>query len=306
MAEAGGEADALSGELALLVDHWRTTMAARNLAAKTQRSYVDSVQRLAAFAADHGLDPFSREAVQRYLADQAQRFQPATVSFRYRALQQWFGFLVDEDELDASPMDKMKPPQVPEQPVPVLTGDQLKALLKACEGKGFAERRDTAIIRLFVDTGMRMGELVGLRVGDVDWREDRVAVVTGKGRRTRACPFGYKTAEAIARYLRVRSRRPDAGLEALWLGAGGKGAMTDSGITQVLRKRGEAADIEGLHAHVFRHTFAHMMRVSGIDDDALMRLAGWRSRQMLGRYGASAADERAREAHRKLSPGDQL
>jgi integrase/recombinase XerC len=76
-----------------------------------------------------------------------------TVAFRYRSLQQFTKWLTAEDELPADPMAGMQAPKVPEEPVPVLSRDQPKALLAACKGSGFAERRDTAIIRLFVDTG---------------------------------------------------------------------------------------------------------------------------------------------------------
>jgi len=75
----------------------------------------------------------------------------------------------------------------------------------------------------------------------------------------------------------------------LWLGVNGRGAMTDNGIAQIVRKRGTEAGIKGVHPHNFRHTFAHEWRMAGGDDDSLMRLVGWRSRQMLHRYGASAA-----------------
>jgi site-specific recombinase XerD len=224
---------------------------------------------------------------------------------RFRALQQFFAWCVDEEELEVNPMAKMRPPVVPERPVPVLGEDKARALLKACAGSGFVMRRDTAIVRLFLDTGMRLSELAKLRLDEVDL-DDNVAIVTGKGRRPRTCPFGSRTAQAIDRYVRARSRHPQAHLPALWLGANGREAMTDNGIAQMIRKRGREAGIEGLHPHMLRHTFAHAWLAEGGNEGDLMRLAGWKSRQMLNRYGASAADQRAREAHRHHGLGDRL
>jgi site-specific recombinase XerC len=132
-----------------------------------------------------------------------------------------------------------------------------------------------------------------------------MGIVLGKGRRERALPYGRKTAVTLDCYLRIRGRHKDAHLPCLWLGK--RGRLTASGVQQLLRRRGEQACLPGLHPHRLRHTFAHAWLAQGGGETDLMGLwpAG-KSRQMLGRYGASAADARAREAHRRLSTGDRL
>ena len=179
----------------------------------------------------------------------------------------------------------------------------MRRLLATCAGPEFDQRRDSAIIRLFLDTGMRRAELSGLKLVDLDFDGD-TAIVMGKGRRPRACPFGRKTAQALDRYLRVRGRH-SANVEP-WLWLGQRGRLTDTGVEQIIKRRATEAGLVGVSPHKFRHTFAHQMLSSGMQEGDLMRLAGWKSRQMLSRYGASAADERARAAYQSMSPGDKL
>ncbi len=244
-----------------------------------------------------------RGHVEGFITDLLARFKPATASNRYRALARFFAFLVEEGEIDESPMAKMRPPGIPETTVPVISDADLKKLLAACAGTDFPARRDTALVRLLVDTGMRASEAVNLRLADLDLGLG-VAVVLGKGRRPRSTPFGSKTGVALDRYLRARSRHPAADMEWVWLGR--QGRMTYAGLRQLLERRAGDAGIGHIHAHQLRHSFANAYLSQGGNEGDLMVLAGWRSRAMLNRYGAHVAADRAREAYRRSGIGDRL
>lgn len=86
----------------------------------------------------------------------------ATAAAVSRGLNVFFTWLIEEGEVKSSPMTNIKEPRVPEMPPPVLSDDQLKRLLKACEGRDFMARRDTAIIRLLMDAGLRRSVCAGL------------------------------------------------------------------------------------------------------------------------------------------------
>ncbi len=294
-------------DLRTLLPDWSTHLRARNIAPSTVASYRTVGENLISYLTAMGMPTAAgavkREHLEAFLADMADRLSAATVSKHYRSLQQLFRWLTEDGEIPASPMERMRPPQVPEQPVEVFTDDELRRLLDAAKGNTYENRRDTALLRFLLDTGMRAAELVGLGVGDVD-QQQSVAHVLGKGRRQRAVPYGSKTADALRRYLRVRATHPNAASPALWLGK--KGPLTPSGLAQILERRATEAKVDNVHPHRFRHTFAHTWLSHGGQEHDLMRLAGWSSPQMVGRYAASAGAERARDNFRRAALGDRL
>lgn len=104
------------------------------------------------------VDGISREHVEEWLVELRETRSPATCQIRFRGLVAYFKFLLEEGELVRSPLERVKRPKGKSAPPDVLTEDQVKALIRACDGSSFLDRRDMAIIRVLLDTGIRRGE----------------------------------------------------------------------------------------------------------------------------------------------------
>jgi site-specific recombinase XerD len=284
-----------AGPFQPMIDSWDLHLRAERKSAKTIRTYLEAAQWLAAgYLIPAGLadwDEVKARHVQGWVITLLGRYSDCYANNQFRALQQFFKWHAteDPDEPRLNPMAGLKPPKIGDKLVPVFTDDEMAALLGACKGGGFQNRRDYAIISLFKDTGARLSELAGLTTDDIVPRE-REAVVTGKGDKQRTIKYTYDTARALDRYQRERARHKMARVSALWLGVRG-GPMAPSGVYQVIERRGLEVGVE-VNPHKFRHTFSHVFLNRGGAEGDLMELNGWSSPQMLARYGRSARSAR--------------
>lgn len=281
-------------------------LAADRRSAATRAAYATTIDQLEEFLVAQGLPTTASQLEPDHLdaffvALHERQLRPSTILARHHALSRFFGWLVDEGELMDSPMAQLPRPAAPlAEPIALSTG-QIETLLTACTGLAFEDLRDAALIRLFVETGLRLREMAELEVSDIDLESDAV-YLAGAGGTPRAIPFDRPTARALQRYLAARADHDRGHLPALWLGR--RGRLTQRGIDQAIRHRGQVAGLPTVRPHQLRHTFVQGYLAAGGDGRDLMRLVGWRSRQLLGRYGGDAPAERSRAEWLRL--GDRL
>jgi site-specific recombinase XerD len=307
------EAVAPHPHFAPLAQSWDLALRADGYAKNTLTSYANALRRLTNWLALHheGVGPVdvNRNHLRAWIVDTREAQSSGTARSWFAGVRHFFRWMVAEGERDDDPTEGIKTPAPNDQITPMLADDDIRLLLGTCTDSSFISRRDTAIIYMFADGGLRLAELASLELDAVDVR-NRIVFVEGKGSnrsgpRRRAVPLGVKAARALDRYLRARAKHPYANMPQLWLGGRGRPHLSIHGVPAMLKRRGARAGVQ-LHPHMFRHGWASAFRSAGGSEGDLMVLGGWRSRMMLDRYGKVAAGQRAREAYQRLSYGDRL
>lgn len=288
-----------------LMESWVIHMEAAGTSQRTITIYTTQVKAWRAWCEATDQAPLlTRDSVVGFLAAERARGMAAnTVKTRFRGLSVLASWLNNEGLTQGNVLKGVKVATPVTDPPPVLDEEELALLLKACSGRRFIDRRDSAIARLLMDTGMRASECVGLELDDLSLR-NKTVTVTGKGGRKRTIPYGGKTAVAIDRYVRLRRVHKYADSKALWLSE--RGALKYDGLAYAMEQRAKVAGIQGFHLHRLRHTLAHRWMAAGGSELGLQDIGGWSSSAMIARYGASARAERAASESRRLNLNEDL
>jgi site-specific recombinase XerD len=297
---ASGSTFTLAGGLADFLVSGR----ARGLSPKTLDWYRMIGERFAAFRTSRGADPALSamsvaEARAFVVSLQEAGLSPSSVAGFVRGLRAFSAWCAADGLVAEDPLRRLPRPQVPSRLIGTLGPVELERLLAV------ASRRDRLIIALLLDTGLRLSELAGLRIGDL--LPDGYLRVRGKGGKERLVPLGTVTEARLPDYLAHSRPRPiGRDVDHVFLARDGR-PLTSAAIQHALRRLGGRAGLDGVRTnpHTFRHTFAKLYLLNGGDLFSLQRILGHTTLDMVGRYVNLDTDEVKRQ-HAQASPVDRL
>lgn len=225
-----------------------------------------------------------------------------TVRGYYASISAFSNWAIREELIEKSPMKNIPHPKLPRYIPNPLSEQEIRALLSAC--KNLTDRsgiRMAAMVLFLLDSGVRVGEMLGLKRTDLDLEQGR-AKVMGKGAKERYVYFGKATKRSLWRYMSLARPEPAPNVENLFLTFDGR-PLPKRQFAHLLSRLGESAGVPNVHPHRFRRTAAVQFLRNGGNIFALQKLLGHETLEMVRRYVELASDDVA-EAHQKASPVD--
>jgi len=209
------------------------------------------------------------------VAGRSAGLKPSSVHARYRALAAWFTWLLKRQHIAQTPIAAMDAPRLEVEPVEYVRLAEYDRLLRTINGPDWIDKRDRCVLYLLFWCGLRVSEVIGLSLGDIDLAAKLVTVKRGKGGKGRVVPCGADLGTHLLSYLMMR---PVVETPQLFLGSDGNGGMrrplSTSGVRQMLERRCEAAKMRHLSPHKFRHGFAMAFLNAGMDMSAVSKTMG--------------------------------
>jgi integrase/recombinase XerD len=257
------------------LDHLRVE---RRLASHTLESYARDLTALAAFAAGSGraVEALDRQALELFVREQrAGGLAPRSVARSVAAVRGFYRFLVLDRRLESSPADDLRPPRAwPSLPM-FLSIEEVDTLIAQPDLTTTLGMRDRAMIELLYATGLRVSELVGVRLADLHLDEHYLTCV-GKGSKERLVPIGEQASDWIRRYAGLARRELLKGRASprLFVNARG-GALSRIGFWKILKQYARKAHLpQTISPHVLRHSFATHLLERGADLRAIQLMLG--------------------------------
>lgn len=211
-------------------------------------------------------------------------------------------WLAEEEYLPSNVFTRIVKPKLPSRVLDVVRPDEVKRLLAACGASTANGGRDLAVVTLFLDTGLRLSELVGLTIEDVHL-QDGWQKVFGKGEKERIVPFGTRATKALGRCLSFY-RPEEADTDSFFVNRDGS-PITGNTVKMLFTRFRAKANVPRLHPHLLRHTFATSYLMAGGDVFSLQAILGHTTLEMTRRY-VNLASSHVAIQHRRFSPMDRL
>jgi len=258
------------------------------------RSYVASLQGKVIKFEGHPLN----RPIEGY------ELSPQTVWSHVRTLRAFSNWIYHEGYTKSPLFQQLEVPKLPQKKIEVLSPEEIHQILDSINSNTFIGARTYAIVLLMIDTGIRAGELVGMKLSDIDW-ERGIFKVFGKGSKERFVPMGATARQTLMRYANVfrpQPARPD--VDNVFLSVDGY-PLTVNAITHIMHRLGRNSGVTRLHAHLLRHTCGVQYLLAGGDTKSLQMFLGHASPFMTHHY-EQFKDEQVMAQHRKFSPADAL
>jgi len=230
-----------------------------------------------------------------------------TIQGYIRVLKVFFSWAIKEEYLKANPMANIVMPKSAAKIINTLTDEHMARLTNICLMSRGNSHRNLTILLLFLDSGLRVSELVGIELDDINLHEGYITIRQAKGRKERVIPIGSIVQKSLWKYINVRRPKPlTDNVTSLFLGNSGL-PLTANGVQQMLRRLASRAGITGVRVspHTFRHTFSKRYLINGGDIFSLQRILGHSSLASVRIYlNLYACD--VKKQHVRFSPVDRL
>jgi integrase/recombinase XerC/integrase/recombinase XerD len=228
----------------------------------------------------------------------------ATIHGHVRTLRAFFSWLTKEEFIQQNPATGLKPPKLGHKVITILSHEEINAIISTLNPKQTSDVCNQAVIMMLLDTGLRIGEIIKLRMDDLHL-DGGIVKVMGKGKKERFVPIGSNSQKLLQRYLfRYRPQQSNPQNDYVFLSTRGN-LLTENSVKLMFARLARRSGVKRLHAHLCRHTFATKFLINGGDVFLLQQILGHPTLEMVRHYVNLASNHIALQ-HRRFSPLDRL